>query len=170
MKIFGLDPATKITGWGFITTDEAGNIDSYQAGVIKAEGGIPQRLATILNELEAGIERMQPDAIAIEEGFVGSNPSTSLYIGYARAMCYVAAGRANIPIVGYRPKTVKRTVTSQGGASKHEVAQHVSLILTGKWADDLANVSFDATDALAVAICHLNHNQESAIIGRIDRP
>ncbi len=170
MKILGLDPATRITGWGFITTDEVGHIHSYQAGVIKAQGGIPQRLATILNELEAGIEGMQPDAIAIEEGFVGSNPSTSLYIGYARAMCYVAAGRAKIPITGYSPSTVKKSVTSQGGASKYEVAQHVSLILTGQWADDLGEVSLDATDALAVAICHLNHNQVSLILERIDRP
>ncbi len=170
MKILGLDPATQITGWGFITTDNEGRIESYQAGVIKATGQMPARLAKILTELEAGIKVMEPDEIAIEEGYVGKNPETSLYIGYARGICYVAAGRARIPIWGYRPTTVKKAVTSRGGANKHEVAQHVSLILTGQWSDDMGTVSLDATDALAVAICHLNHLDEANIMQRINRP
>ncbi len=171
MKILGLDPATQITGWGFITTnEETGHIESYQAGVIKATGPTPKRLGKILTDLEAGVKGMEPDEIAIEEGYVGSNPQTSLYIGYARGLCYAVAGRAGIPIKGYTPTAVKKAVTSQGGASKHEVAQHVSLILTGQWSDDLGAVSYDATDALAVAICHLNHRQQSTILERIDRP
>ena len=171
MKILGLDAATKITGWGFITTDdESGQIVSYQAGVIEATGPTPKRLGKMLADLESGIKGMQPDEIAIEEGYVGSNPKTSLYIGYARGICYAVAGRAGIPIKGYTPSVVKKAVTSQGGSSKHEVAQHVSLILTGQWSENLGAVSYDATDALAVAICHLNHRQQATILERIDRP
>lgn len=170
MKILGLDPATQITGWGFITTNSEGKVDSYQAGVIKATGDMAARLSKILTELEDGIKGMEPDEIAIEEGYVGSNPGTSLYIGYARGICYAAAGRAKIPIKGYRPSVVKKFVTSRGGASKLEVAQHVSLFLTGKWSDDMGAVSLDATDALAVAICHLAHQEQASILQRIDRP
>ncbi len=170
MKILGLDPATQVTGWGFITTNPEGRIDSYQAGVIKATGQMPARLGKILTELEDGIKSLKPDHIAIEEGFVGKNPTTSLYIGYARGICYAAAARAGIPIKGYGHTTVKKAVTSRGGASKHEVAQHVSLILTGQWSEDMGSVSLDATDALAVAICHLNHLDEANIMQRINRP
>lgn len=170
MRILGLDPGLNITGYGFVEVGDDGLIQKYEAGIIKVpRGEYSKRLAFLFSEIQKGIDQFQPDVMAMESGFSGRFRGTTILIGYSRAVCLIAAGLKGLTVKEYAPATIKQAVTSRGDASKTVVAQHVSMIITGKWTQD-SNINFDATDALAVAVCHLNFWKAAAIGSKINRP
>ncbi len=149
MRVLGLDPGLRITGWGIV--DVHGSIMAHVAnGSCKSSGkDIGERLASLFEQISAVVREFEPDEASVEKTFVNSNYGGSLSLGHARAVAIVAASRTGIPISEYAPNAVKKIVTGVGHADKSQVEQMVSMQLPG------AKISgTDASDALAVAVAH----------------
>jgi crossover junction endodeoxyribonuclease RuvC len=158
VRIFGIDPGSERTGYGCVETDGRRH-QLVACGAITALAGdpFPQRLARIHRELTALLVTCRPDCVAIENLFHANNARSALKLGHARGVAMLAAIEAGCDIVEYTPAEVKRAVVGYGRAEKHQVQQMIKLLL----GLDKAPTPFDASDALAVAICHL-HSQPPA--------
>lgn len=170
MKILGVDPGTIKTGWGIVEY-EGGEFPWCMWGTASApqEWRRPLRLYTIFQELTRVVEEWEPDVIAVETPFVGRNPQTAIAIGQALAVVLLVAEAHHTRLSYYSPAEVKRAATSYGRSDKGQVGRFVMAML----GIDLAKtgrVDDNATDALAVAICHANRRDEAAILQRVDRP
>lgn len=153
IRILGLDPGLRNTGWGII--DVQGNHLKYVAhGVVKsdAEMSLAQRLDQLHGGLEKVIETYSPQEAAVEETFMNTNPASALKLGMARGVVLLAPARAGLVIGEYSANKVKKAVVGVGHADKHQVSQMVQRLLSG-----CEKVTADAADALAVAICHSHH-------------
>jgi crossover junction endodeoxyribonuclease RuvC len=153
MKILGLDPGLGTTGWGLIEAD--GNRLSHIAnGQLKTDTAapLPQRLASLADQLEALIAKHRPTAAATEEVFVNKNAQSTLKLGQARGVVLMCAARGGLEVGEYAPTLVKKAVVGTGGADKAQVHAMVSRLLPG-----LKIAGPDAADALAVAITHAHH-------------
>ncbi len=151
MKIFGIDPGSERTGYGCVDTDGSRHkIVTSGAIRTKASASFPEKLLSIHTGLAALLSECQPDCVAIENLFTAVNPRSALKLGHARGVAVLAAVQAGLPVFEYTPAEVKLAVVGHGRAEKHQVQQMVKLIL------GLATLPtpFDASDALAVAICH----------------
>lgn len=151
-RIIGIDPGSRVTGYGVIDTDR-GRLYFVACGVVKTTPDYP--FATRLNEIFEGLNQViqvhEPAVAAIEEVFLASNPRSALKLGHARGAAVVAAMQNGLAVYDYSPRAIKQAVVGYGQAEKEQV-QHmvqVLLALSGK-------PSPDAADALAVAICHAN--------------
>ena len=149
MRIIGVDPGSRTTGYGVI--DYTGNTLVYVChGHINAVvGDFTERPALIHTTLHSVVARWGPDEAAIEEAFVGNNPQSALKLGQARGAAIIALKSSDITIAGYSPRTVKQSVTGNGGADKDAVKKLVRVML--KIDTDLQS---DAADGLAIALCH----------------
>ena len=153
MLILGLDPGLGTTGWGLIQAE--GNRLSHVAnGRLKTDTAapLPRRLAHLDAMLAALIVDHQPDACAVEEVFVNSNPQSTLKLGQARGVVLCAVARTGIDVGEYSPTLVKKAVVGTGKAEKAQVHAMIQRLLPGVKIDGP-----DAADALAVAICHAHH-------------
>lgn len=150
--VLGVDPGTLITGWGVVRR-QGGRLQGVAAGVIRAgdQPDLPARLRVIYAELVRVIEQFQPAAMAVEDLFFARSASAALKLGHARGVALLAGANSKVAIFAYPPALVKRSVAGRGHAEKEQVARMVGAILG--WTE-LPTV--DATDALAVAITHLN--------------
>lgn len=153
MRVLGIDPGSRKTGWGLVE-EAGGDLRSLGAGVAASGNGeISERLARIGEQIEAIVDEWKPDAVAIEKAFVGKNIASALRLGEVRGVILAIAGRRSLPVVDYPPATVKVAVAGAGAATKEMVARGVSALLR------LDAVAGDATDALAVAVCHVRHDR-----------
>jgi len=153
MLILGLDPGLGTTGWGLIRAE--GNRLSHVAnGRLKTDTAapLPRRLAHLDAMLAALIVDHKPDACAVEEVFVNSNPQSTLKLGQARGVVLCAGARVGLEVGEYAARLVKKAVVGVGNADKAQVHAMVSVLLPGVKIDGA-----DAADALAVAICHAHH-------------
>jgi crossover junction endodeoxyribonuclease RuvC len=156
MRILGIDPGSRITGFGVIDAD--GNAAaSVRYGVIKTGGGeFPERLGVIFSDLCDVIDECRPDAMAIENVFVSRNPASALKLGQARGAAICAAISKGLVVAEYSPRSIKQAIVGRGGADKVQVQHMVTVLLR------LAEAPLeDAADALAVALCH-QHTQQTA--------
>ncbi len=151
MRILGIDCGCEHTGFGIVDTDGRDH-RFVSAGVIRTSPSdpLPARLARIHQGLREALERHRPDAVAIEEVFHAKNVSTALKLAHVRGVALLAAAEAGLPVGEYSPLEVKTSVVGYGRAEKHQVKRMVASLLG--LADPPA--SDDASDALAVAICH----------------
>ncbi|HAF12505.1 MAG TPA: crossover junction endodeoxyribonuclease RuvC, partial [Blastocatellia bacterium] len=140
--------------WGVIDGDGP-RYSLVECGAIRAASGqkFPARLLKISNALEEIIQRHNPQACAIEDGFLATNVKVTLKLGQVRGVAMLVAERAALEVHEYSPRLVKQTVVGHGNAEKFQVQQMVKTLLS------LKNVPepHDAADALAVAICHFHH-------------
>lgn len=153
MRIMGVDPGTLVTGFGVIDFDgRESRLVEY--GVIKMNGSmsLPQRLERIYTRLLEIIESTVPDEFAIESAFYSKNAQSTLKLGHARGVAILAATMRQIPTSEYAPREVKQAVTGNGGSTKEQVEYMVTALLKMEKQQEL----LDATDALAIAICHGN--------------
>jgi crossover junction endodeoxyribonuclease RuvC len=153
--IIGIDPGTIVCGYGVI---QVGGQDArvLDYGVVKQrKGELPERLVAIHKGLKVIFERFEPDVAAVEGAFYGKNARTALKIGEARGMVLTTAGANGCEIVEYAPATVKKSVVGNGRAKKYQVQEMVRAILG---LNDLPEPE-DASDALAVAVCHWHRMQ-----------
>lgn len=153
MKILGLDPGLGTTGWGLIQAE--GNRLSHVANgqlTTKPTAPLPQRLASLAEQIEVIISEHRPDTAAVEEVFVNANPQSTLKLGQARGVVIMIAARAGIEVGEYAARLVKKAVVGVGSAEKAQVHAMVGRLLPGV---NLAGP--DAADALAVAITHAHH-------------
>ncbi|CCH00179.1 crossover junction endodeoxyribonuclease RuvC [Fibrella aestuarina BUZ 2] len=156
--ILGVDPGTQIAGYGVISV-RAGVMRMLQYGVVNLTKYTTHqlKLQKLHETMLRLIEEHHPDEMSIEDPFFGKNVQAMLKLGRAQGVVMAAALSRNIPIVEYAPRRVKQSVTGNGNASKDQVAHMVSHLLKV----DLEPQFFDATDALAIAICH--HFHENAL-------
>ena len=162
MKILGIDPGLRTTGFGVI--QKHGNKLAYIAsGTIKtADADLPQRLKTILDGVAEVIRTYAPDCAAIEKVFVNVNPQSTLLLGQARGAAICALVSANLAVAEYTALQVKQAVVGHGKAHKSQVQDMVQrlLLLSGM-------PSTDAADALGVAICHAHSGEALAALGAL---
>ena len=152
--ILGIDPGTRILGFGIIHIVRGAPhfVDMGVVNLIKERDHFVT-LRRITHEVSALINRHAPDEMAIEAPFYGKNPQVMLKLGRAQGAAIAAAHMRDIPIFEYAPRSVKVAVTGQGAASKEQVAT-----MAQKELDiDIEERYLDATDALAIALCHFYH-------------
>ncbi len=152
MRILGVDPGSITTGFGVVDY-ERGRLSLVEQGAISTirGAGLPRRLARIHEEIVAVIRRTSPAAIAVESPFAGHNTRSLIQLAHARGVILLAAEEARLEIFEYSPRSVKSAVVGFGGAEKEQVAKIVRMLLPGCAA---LKMSTDASDALAIAICH----------------
>jgi len=161
MVILGIDPGTKTTGYGIV---DRGERDRTLVGItygeirIKRGESLSLSLKTIYNQLIEIITEYAPDVISLENIFYGKNVKSLIKLGQARGVIILAASQSNIPLYEYTPLEVKKAVVGYGKAEKTQVQHMVKAILSLK-----EDPPLDASDALAIAICHSNFSKEVPI-------
>ncbi|MHA7102130.1 crossover junction endodeoxyribonuclease RuvC [Roseivirga pacifica] len=156
--ILGIDPGTSVMGYGVILI-KGKQIQLLQFGVIhlKKYVGHELKLKKIFERVTSILEEFNPDEVALEAPFFGKNVQSMLKLGRAQGVAMSAALARDIPITEYAPKKVKQSVTGNGNASKEQVAAMLQTLLKIK---ELPKM-LDATDALAVALCHHFQNGQT---------
>lgn len=151
-RIIGIDPGSRITGYGVLDTD--GFRHTYIAsGHIAIKGDdLPQRLGMIFLEVSKVIEQWQPDSMAIEQVFVNRNVDSALKLGQARGAAICAGVQAELSVGEYTPRAIKKAVVGTGAAEKQQVQQMMQMLLGLN-----TRPQSDEADALAIAMCHANH-------------
>lgn len=158
MVILGIDPGSRFTGYGVIDIDgRTQKIVEY--GVLRLDGTDDHelRLKQIYDRLSKVIDRVLPDECGIEMPVYGRNPQSMLKLGRAQAAAMLAVLNRQIPVTEYTPKQVKKSVTGNGNASKEQVWYMVRAMLSITDADP--HLGLDASDALAIALCHAHRQQ-----------
>ncbi len=151
MRILGLDPGLRHTGWGLIEKNGP-KVSFIAAGVINADTSLTlaERLAEIHMAITKVILDFQPDEAAIEETFVNVNPTSTLKLGQARGAIILAPAEHGISVAEYTPNQIKKMVVGVGHADKNQVDMMVRRMLPTL----PEHIPPDASDALAVALCH----------------
>ncbi|TMI64842.1 MAG: crossover junction endodeoxyribonuclease RuvC [Bacteroidetes bacterium] len=159
--ILGIDPGTLITGYGIIECT-GNSISLREMDVLKQSGKKDNyiRLQLIYKKVENLIKKYNPDEFAIEAPFFGKNVQSMLKLGRAQGVAIAAAISAGLPVTEYSPKKIKQSITGNGNADKDQVWKMLQRLLSLKEQPQY----YDATDALAVAVCH--HFQSSNAIGK----
>ena len=152
MRILGIDPGSITTGFGVVDYLR-GRLELVEQGSISTRraSSLPERLARIHEAIGEVIVRTAPLAVAVETPFAGRNISSLLQLAQARGVILLAAEEARLEIFEYSPRSVKSAVVGYGGAEKEQVAKMVRMLLPNC---AMIKMSADASDALAVAICH----------------
>lgn len=159
MLILGIDPGSRITGYGVINVDGARN-EYVASGCIRIQGEV---LAERLQQVYAGISeiitRYSPQEMAIEQVFMARNADSALKLGQARGVAVVAGANAGLPVAEYAARKVKQSVVGNGGADKTQVQIMVAhlLKLPGR-------PQADAADALAIALCHAHSRHQQVTV------
>ena len=165
MRLIGLDPGLRNTGWGVIAIRD--NRMSHVAdGVVMTNPKLPlaDRLVQLQDGLIEVLRQWMPDESAVEETFVNTNAASTLKLGQARGIVMVAPANHGIPVSEYTPNLVKKTVVGTGHAAKEQVQMMVRTLLPG-----CEIKTADAADALAVAICHAHHRESSIRLAALER-
>jgi crossover junction endodeoxyribonuclease RuvC len=151
VKVIGIDPGTASCGYGIVHESD-GRLRAIDHGWWKTAAGerLELRLKTIFDGVAGLIAEHRPDAVALEESFVGADARTALSVGQARGAVMVAAASAGVACAEYAPARVKQAVCGYGRAEKQQIQKMVKAILSL----DEAPTPTHAADALAVAICH----------------
>lgn len=152
MRILGVDPGSITTGFGVVDY-ERGRLQLVEQGSISTPRGaeLAERLVRIHVVMREVILRVVPEAIAVESPFAGQNVKSLIQLAHARGVILLAAQEAQIAIFEYAPRSVKSAVVGYGAAGKEQVAKMVRMLLPGC---ATLKMSADASDALAIAICH----------------
>lgn len=160
MKIFGIDPGSRVTGFGIIESN--GNHSKYiDSGVIKTSEKIfPERLRIIYTEIQNLVVHHQPDVISIENVFMHKNADSALKLGQAKAAAICGTFKINVSVFEYAAREVKQAVVGTGAAEKEQVQQMVRIILGIKNKE----LKLDESDALAIAICHAHSYSVNKIL------
>ena len=165
VRIIGIDPGLRNTGWGVIAAE--GQHLSYVAdGSVHSDPGSPlaERLLQIHRHLVEILTSHAPDEAAIEETFVNADARATLKLGQARGVVMLAPASLGIPVSEYAPNTVKKAVVGAGHAEKDQIKHMVKLLLP-----KARMTSADATDALAIAICHAHHRGQRKLADALAR-
>jgi len=162
MRVLGIDTGSRITGYGVIETDGADCV-LVDCGIIRLNPSddLSLRLRIIHEKVTSVIHDFKPDQAAFESVFHSANVQSALKLGHARGVCIHAAAASDVPVFEYSPAEVKSAVTGYGRAEKPQVQQMVKALLK---LQDLSE-PYDASDALAVAICHVHTHRFRRAVG-----
>jgi crossover junction endodeoxyribonuclease RuvC len=159
IRILGLDPGLRRTGWGVIEC--AGNRLSYIAcGSIETNDrhALAARLSVLHDGLAAVIAAQKPDEAAVEETFVNADPRSALKLGQARGIVLLVPAKAGLLVAEYAPNLIKKSIVGAGRAEKIQVRKMIAVLLPKATPE-----TEDATDALAIAITHAHHRTAPAL-------
>ena len=162
--ILGIDPGTLVMGYGIIEIN-GNTIRMKEMQVLKLSGKKDnhERLHLIHEKVQQLIKKFAPHEFAIEAPFFGKNVQSMLKLGRAQGVAIAAAMHAGLPVTEYSPKKVKQSITGNGNADKEQVWKMLQQLLILKDQP----VYYDATDALAVAVCH--HFQMNSVLGKVTK-
>lgn len=162
IRILGLDPGLRRTGWGVVVAEGA-RLSHVAHGVIAPIDSLSlaERLLVLFSGVQAIIQAHAPDEAAVEETFMTANGQSTLKLGHARAAVMIAPAAAGLPVAEYAAKVVKKAVVGTGGADKTQVAFMIARLLPAA-----GSPTADAADALAVAIAHA-HARTARNLGRV---
>ena len=151
LRILGIDPGSRLTGFGILDCLGDGSRYVASGSVVSIDGEFAERLRLIFRSVGEIVAEYQPDAVAIESVFMHRNPSSALKLGHARSAAICATFSLEIDVFEYAPREIKQAIVGTGAATKEQVQHMVRqlLRLDGPPAPD-------AADALAVALCHAN--------------
>jgi len=162
LRILGLDPGLRRTGWGVVAVDGA-RLAHVAHGVIVPDPSAPfaQRLLVLFEAIAEVIAAHAPDEAAVEETFMNNNAASALKLGHARACAMLAPARAGLSVAEYAATVVKKSVVGTGAADKAQVGFMIRRLLPAA-----GPTSADAADALAVAIAHA-HARKARNLGQV---
>lgn len=151
MRVLGIDPGSLHTGFGVVEPDGT-KMRLVEAGCVSTKAADPlcNRLAAIAAGLRGVIARTAPTHVAVESIFFAKNVKSAIALGHARGVALLAAGEAGLELFEYAPAEVKQAIVGSGRAEKEQVAHMVRVLL----GNQTIALRLDATDALAIAICH----------------
>ena len=154
MRVMGIDPGSNCTGFG-IVEEIKGDLHAIHWSSVRSspKQAFPERLKRIYDELVLAIEKFQPDVVSVEDLFYATNVKTVIKLGQTRGVALLAAVNNGVELAEYSPLEIKQSVVGYGRADKNQVRDMVSILLKLKEKPE----PFDASDALAAAICHI-HN------------
>ncbi len=154
MRVLGIDPGSRITGYGVVDKGKGGKLAHVCDGhvLLDPSAPLPERLLAISNALKSIIDEFKPDAMSIESIFFAKNVDSAIKLGEARGVPLLCAASSGVPVYEYAPRSVKQAVTGYGNATKEQVQKMVKMLLRTQ-----AQLKPDAADALAIAICHIHH-------------
>lgn len=148
--ILGIDPGSRLTGYGIIKENEKRQCHYIDSGCIRtSEGELSSKLLQIFNGICQLMDAFHPDEVAIEQVFMHTNPSSALKLGHARGVAMVACASHRVSVAEYSPRAIKQALVGYGAAEKEQVKHMVMSILMLS-----SPPQADASDALAIAICH----------------
>ncbi len=154
MRVLGIDCGGEYTGYGVVEQDARGELRHITCGAVRlnTKHPLPARLQKIFTELRNIIEQHRPDTVAIEDVFYAVNVKSALKLGQVRGVAMLAAASCGLDVAEYSPLSIKSAVVGYGKADKSQVQQMVTRLLRLPAAPEPQ----DASDALAIAICHLH--------------
>ena len=158
IRIIGIDPGSRITGFGVIDCDGSNEI-YVDSGCIRVTGDtLAERLKVIFTGVEELLALHQPDQACAESVFMHQNPGTAIKLGQARGAAISAIAMRDVPLAEYAPAEIKKTIVGRGNADKEQVQYMVKMLL--KLGRTPAN---DAADALACALCHNRYSRRAGL-------
>ena len=159
IRILGIDPGLRRTGWGLIESDGNRLIHVACGSLETSErAALGQRLVVIHDGLIAVIEKYNPHEAAVEMTFVNSNAAATLKLGQARGIAMLVPARAGLTVAEYAPNLVKKSIVGSGHAEKTQIRMMIGVLLPK--ADPQSE---DAADALAIAVCHAHHRTSAVL-------
>lgn len=159
--ILGIDPGSRITGYGLIRAD-GDKLTHIEHGIIDLQSDdiMPHRLDRLFNELNGIFQRHSVSCAVVEKVFFGKNADSAFKLGQARGVCLLAAARNQVPVEEFAARYVKKCVTGSGSASK----DHVQLMVFNMLGLKPQTVKFDASDALALAVTQARMSDSNAMM------
>ena len=152
MIIIGIDPAIRTSGYSVIEYKNMSQVSIIDCGVIKNTAAMPH--SECLRRLSCGIDELvktfQPAEAAIEDAFYGRNVKTSMVLSMARGAIIAQLAVSKVAVTAYSPKSAKKAVTGRGTGSKEQIAGLLAMLYN----IDVSSIPLDATDAVALALCH----------------
>ncbi len=163
IRILGIDPGLRRTGWGVIDQDGT-RLSFVASGIVTsdAKASLGARLVDLHEGLEEVLRAHAPMEAAVEQTFVNRDAEATLKLGHARGIALLVPARAGLAIGEYAPNQVKKSVVGAGHAEKHQIRAMVSMLLPRAAFD-----TDDAADALAIAICHAHHRGAHKLLERV---
>lgn len=152
IRIMGIDPGSRITGFGVIDTDGRRNIYVTSGCIRMEQAAMPDRLRVIFEGIHTIIASHKPEQVAIEKIFMHRNADSALKLGQARGAAICGVVTQSVPVFEYTPAEIKQSVVGKGNAAKRQIQHMVKVLLNLS-----GEPQVDAADALAAALCHANH-------------
>ncbi len=149
IRILGIDPGSRITGYGVIDVDGARTLYVASGGIKSTGEALAPRLSHIFDGVTAAIEEYNPQEMAVELVFMNRNADSALKLGQARGAALVAGAKCGLPVFEFTPAQIKQAIVGRGSAEKAQVQHMIKVLLNLE-----ARPETDAADALAVALCH----------------
>jgi len=163
-RILGIDPGSRVTGYGLIESVSSRSTVIQQGVIRLGDGAMAGRLLALFQGVKALIAEHRPDEVSMEQVFVRKNAASALVLGQALGAAVCAVADAGLPLHEYAPARIKQAVTGSGGADKRQVQRMIMLLLKLREAPPA-----DAAAALACALCHAHSRTVTALVEKIRR-